>query len=109
MNEDELVAAISGLALVEFLVLAVAIGLRQADRVRRHRRLHREPPELLLRDLVFFWVLMILLAVPTVAGLFGETLGDKLWWVLARTVLGSAALLVFAGYEYLRIGRDTDE
>lgn len=105
-EEEAIIEGISSVATPIFLLLIAGIALRQLDRVMRHRLMGRESPELLIRDVVFFWTLAILLVVPAVAGIFNETLNDKVVWVVLRTSLGLAALVVFAFYEFFRIGRE---
>lgn len=100
---------IRGIVSLAFLLLDVAliiaIALRQLDRVMRHRLFRTETPGLLLRDSLFFWALVVLIVIPTIALVFGVTLGDHLWWVIMRGFVGAFVLAVWAYYEFIYIGR----
>lgn len=105
MTEADIIEAVNTVAFLVSVTLTIAIALRQTDRVMRHRLLHKGPPQLLIRDIVFFWALAIVFLVPAIFGMFGEIVSDKLWWVILRSVIGIVALSVFAWYEYVVIGR----
>lgn len=105
MSEPEIIAVIRTVTVPVYIVLIMAIALRQLDRVMRHRLMHREPPEVLVRDVVLFWSLVVLIVAPAIAGAFGQTLGDNLVWVVFSTVVALGALGIFAWYEFFRIGK----
>ena len=101
-----MITVVRSVAAFFFIGAVLAIALRQFDRVVRHRLFGRESPALLVRDLVFFWTLAVLLTAPAVAGALGVTLADKLPWVLFSTTLGVVAVIVWAYYEFIVIGRE---
>lgn len=108
MSEAHLIDVLNIASALVSVGLVVAIAFRQLDRVMRHRLMGRESPDLLVRDLIFFWALVILTVLPAVAGAFGHTLGLYLWWVILRDAIGIVVLVVWAYYEFVVIGRRSE-
>lgn len=105
MTDAQIIQVARTIAFPIIIMLVVAIALRQLDRVMRHRMFKSESPEILIRDIVFFWGLAFLLTVPALTGAFGIVLGQNPVWVILSSAIGIALLAVFAYYEFVVIGR----
>jgi hypothetical protein len=106
MTDAEIIQAVRTVAFPVIIALVVAIALRQLDRVMRHRLFGSESPEILIRDVVFFWGLAFLLTIPALAGAFGVILATSPVWVILSSTVGVALLAIVAYYEFRIIGRD---
>lgn len=105
MTDTEIIQLTRTIASPIMIALAVAIALRQADRVIRHRIFKDESPQILIRDVIFFWGLAFLLVTTAVSGAFGVILAQSPVWVVFSSVVGILLLGIIAVYEYRVIGR----
>lgn len=99
---------LSGLFFGIDLLVIILVALRQLDRFMRNRFMGRQSPALLLRDLIFFWSVVLLLLLSTVATVLDVDLTADLPWIVLRGVIGTIALLVWFYYEFFIIGRDDE-
>ena len=102
---NDLSAVISSLTLVYTVVVVIAIALRQLVRLYSHLHSGRGVPSILKRDMIFFWGLVILIVIPSIAAILDFVLTNFLPWVVIRSVIGISVLTMFAYYEFVLIGR----
>lgn len=108
MSTADQIDLINTVTLVLDITLILAIAVRQGARFILFWG--KSPPVLLVRDFIFFWVLVILLAVPLIFGAATDIhIGDSLVWVSVRAILGLIALVMWFYYEYFVIGRGSRE
>jgi hypothetical protein len=105
VTDEQVIQAVRTIALPIILVLVVGIAAKQLDRVYRHWRYGDGSPQILIRDVVFFWGLAFLFTAGAVAGVFGIILGTVPAWVILSSTISIGLLLVFAYYEFVLIGR----
>ena len=105
MTDEQIIQTVRTVALPIILFLVVAIAAKQGDRVYRHWRYGEGSPEILIRDVIFFWGLAFLITAGAVAGVFGIILGTIPWWVILSSTISIGLLGVFFIYEYFVIGR----
>jgi hypothetical protein len=106
VTDAQIIQLVRAVAVPIIFFLVIAVAVKQGSRVWRHWRYGEGSPEILIRDVVFFWGLSFLFMFSAVAGAFGIILATIPVWVVLSSTVAIGLLGIFFVYEYFVIGRE---